>query len=125
MLPSRMFLDEDFFKGEDKVRTDVYEKEGRVYVEMEAPGYTKDDIDISLDKGDLTVTFAKESHEEENKKYLHRERRSYSKITRSFYLGEVDEEEVEASFKNGILVVSAPKKKEIETKRIINIKDYE
>ena len=78
MLPSRIFFDDDFFKGEDKVRTDVYEKDGKVYVEMEAPGYTKDDIDISIDKGDLTVTFTKESHDEDkdSKKYLHRERRT-------------------------------------------------
>lgn len=125
MLPSRMFFDDSFFKGEEKVKTDVYEKDGKMYVEMEAPGYTKDNIDISLDKGELTVTFSKESKEEENKKYLHRERRSYSKITRSFYLGDVEEDEVEASFKNGVLLVSSPKKKEIETKRTINIKDYE
>lgn len=125
MLPSRMFFDDDFFKGEEKVKTDVYERDNKLYVEMEAPGYTKEDIDISLDKGDLTVIFSKEVHEEENKKYLHRERRSYSKITRSFYLGEVDENEVDASFKNGILTITSPKKKEIETKRTINIKDYE
>ena len=125
MLPSRMFFDDDFFKGEEKVKTDVYEKDGKVYVEMEAPGYTKDNINISLDKGDLTVTFSKENEEEENKKYLHRERRTYSRITRSFYLGEVEEDEVDASFKNGVLVVSSPKKKEIDTKRTINIKDHE
>lgn len=125
MLPSRMFFDDDFFKGEEKVKTDVYEKDGKVYVEMEAPGYTKEDINISLDKGDLTVTFSKENEEEENKKYLHRERRTYSRITRSFYLGEVEEDEVDASFKNGVLVVSSPKKKEIDTKRTINIKDHE
>lgn len=127
MLPSKIFFDDNFFKGEEKVRTDVYEKDGRIYVEMEAPGYTKDDINISLDKGDLTVTFTKESHEEDkdNKKYLHRERRTYSKITRSFYLGEVDEDDVEASFKNGVLLVSSPKKKEIETRKTISIRDYE
>jgi len=125
MLPSRMFFDDDFFKGEEKVKTDVYEKEGKLYVEMEAPGYIKENIDISLDKGMLIVTFEKESNEEENKKYLHKERRSYSKITRSFNLGEVEETDVDASFKNGILIISAPKKKEIETKRTISIKDYE
>lgn len=125
MLPSRMFFDDELFKSEEKIKTDLYEKEGKLVLEMEAPGYTKENIDISLDKGDLTVTFSKENHEEENKKYLHRERRSYSKITRSFYLGDVAEDEVDASFKNGILVISCPKKKEIETKRTISIKDYE
>ena len=125
MLPSRMFFDEDFFKGEEKVKTDVYEKEGKLFVEMEAPGYSKEDIDISLDKGMLVVSFTKETNEEENKNYLHRERKSYSKITRSFNLGEVEENEIDASFKNGILVISAPKKKEIETKKTISIRDYE
>ena len=90
---------------------------------MEAPGYTKEDIDISVDKGTLSITFEKNEEEEENKKYLHRERRSYSRVSRSFYLGDVNEEEIDASFKNGILVVTAPKKKEIETKRTISIKD--
>lgn len=125
MLPSRMFFDEDFFKGDEKVKTDVYEKEGKLYVEMEAPGFTKEDIDISLDKGTLSVSFVKESTEEENKKFLHRERKSYSKITRSFYLGEVDEDSVEASFKNGVLLISTTKQKEIDTKKTISIKDYE
>ena len=85
--------------------------------------YTKEDIDISIDKGTLSVSFEKEENEEENKKYLHRERKSYSKVSRSFYLGDIDEENIDASFKNGILVVSAPKKKEIETKKTISIKD--
>jgi HSP20 family protein len=67
----------------------------------------------------------KEEEDEENKKYLHRERKSYSKVSRSFYLGDIDEEDIDASFKNGILVVSAPKKKEIETKKTISIKDSE
>lgn len=125
MLPSRMFFDDNFFKGEEKVKTDMYEKDDKLFIEMEAPGYSKEDIDISLDKGELTVTFIKENNEQENKKYLHRERRTYSRITRSLYLGEVAEDEVDASFKNGILVITAPKKKEIETKRTISIKDYE
>lgn len=125
MLPNRILFDEDLFKAENRARTDIYEKEGKVYVELEAPGHTKEDIDISLDKGTLTITFTKEDSSEENKQYLHRERKSYSKITRSFFLGEIEEDEVEASFKNGVLVVSAPKKKEIETKRTIDIKDYE
>lgn len=125
MLPSRLFFDDSFFKGEETVKCDVFEKEGRVFVEMEAPGYTKDDISLSIDKGELSVTFEKEDKEEENKKYLHRERKSYSKVTRTFYLGEVSEDEVSAGFKNGVLTVSAPRRQEVETKKTIDIKDYE
>ena len=125
MLPSRLFFDDNFFKGEENVRSDVYEKDGKIYVEMEAPGYSKDNMDISIDKGELSVTIEKEDEETENKKYLHRERKSYSRVTRTFYLGDVSEDEIDASFKNGVLVISAPKKKEIETKKTISIKDYE
>ncbi len=123
MLPSRLFFDDSFFKGDDNIKSDIYEKDNKLVVEMEAPGYSKDDISISIDKGTLSITFEKEEEEEENKKYLHRERKSYSKVSRSFYLGDIDEEEVDASFKNGILIVSAPKKREIETKKTISIKD--
>ena len=125
MLPSRLFFDDSFFKGEETVKCDIFEKDGKVFVEMEAPGYTKDDISLSIDKGELSVTFEKEDEKEEHKKYLHRERKSYSKVTRTFYLGDINEEEIDASFKNGILVVSVPKKKEIETKKKISIRDYE
>ncbi len=125
MLPSRLFFDDSFFKGEDKVKTDVYEKEGKIFVEMEAPGYSKEDVSISIDKGELSVSFEKNEEEEENKKYLHRERKSYSSVTRTFYLGDVSEDEIEASFKKGVLLISAPKKKETETKKTIDIKDFE
>ena len=125
MLPSRLFFDDSFFKGDENIKSDIYEKDGRLVVEMEAPGYTKDDMNISSDKGTLSISFEKEEEDEENKKYLHRERKSYSKVSRSFYLGDIDEEDIDASFKNGILVVSAPKKKEIETKKTISIKDSE
>ena len=125
MLTSRLFFDDSFFKGEENIKTDVYEKDGKIYVEMEAPGYTKDNMDISIDKGELSVTFEKEDEEHENKKYLHRERKSYSRVTRTFYLGDVSEDDIDASFKNGVLVISAPKKKEIETKKSISIKDFE
>lgn len=125
MLPSRLFFDDSFFKGDENIKSDIYEKDGRLVVEMEAPGYTKEDINISIDKGTLSITFEKEEEDEENKKYLHRERKSYSKVSRSFYLGDIDEEDIDASFKNGVLVVSAPKKKEIETKKTISIKDFE
>lgn len=123
MLTNRLFFDDNFFRGEDNIKSDVYEKDGNVVVEMEAPGYTKDDINISIDKGELSVTFEKKEEEEENKKYLHRERKSYSKVTRSFYLGDVSEEEIDASFKNGVLVITSPKSKQIETKKTISIKD--
>ena len=40
MLPSRLFFDDSFFKGDESIKSDIYEKDGRLVVEMEAPGYT-------------------------------------------------------------------------------------
>lgn len=125
MLPSRLFFDDNFFKGEESIRCDVFEKDGNVCVEMEAPGYKKEDISISVDKGELSVTFEKKEEEEENKKYLHRERKSYSKLTRTFFLGDINEDEIDASFKNGILSLTCPKKTIAETKKTIDIKNFE
>lgn len=65
MLPSRLFFDDSFFKGDESIKSDIYEKDGRLVVEMEAPGYTKDDIDISIDKGTLSISFEKEEENEE------------------------------------------------------------
>ena len=60
MLPSRLFFDDSFFKGDESIKSDIYEKDGNIVLEMEAPGYTKDDIDISIDKGTLSISFEKE-----------------------------------------------------------------
>ncbi len=108
------------------LKSDIYEKDGNIVLEMEAPGYTKDDIDISIDKGTLSISF------EKKKKRMKKIRNIFIvkekvivKFLEAFYLGDIDEEDIDASFKNGILVVSAPKKKEIETKKTISIKDSE
>ena len=126
MLPRRMFLDnmlEDLEK-EDNMKCDIYEKKGIIHIEMDIPGFDKKDIKVEMHKGTLTITAEKtaEEHEDEQKKYLRRERRYYGKYQRSFYLGEVKEEACEASFTNGILKIKVPKKLEEETKKNIEIK---
>ena len=60
MLPSRLFFDDSFFKGDESIKSDIYEKDGNIILEMEAPGYTKDDINISIDNGTLSISFEKE-----------------------------------------------------------------
>lgn len=125
MLPSRLFFDDSFFKGEENIKCDVYEKDGKTCLEVEAPGYKKEDINISIDKGEVTISLEKNTEEEENKKYLHRERKSYSKVTRTFYLGDINEDDIEASFKNGVLLLTCPKKEQTPSKKTISIKESE
>lgn len=131
-LFDEMFGDEPFFeKGFSKkevnlMKTDVKEKDGNYILEIDVPGYSKDDIKIELENGYLTVTAEKEENkDEENKKthYIHKER-FYGKCSRSYYAGDnVKEEDIKATFKNGILTIAFPKEKEekIEGKKYIQI----
>ena len=95
-----------------KMKCDIYEKDGVYYLEMDIPGFDKDDINIEIDDNDyLTIIAEKSSSNEEmeNKNYIRRER-VYGKYQRSFYVGSIDKSNVEANFENGILKISMPKK---------------
>lgn len=121
MFPSKLFLD-DIFNEKNKMSCDVYEKDNKFFVEVDMPGFNKDDISIEINKGTLSITAEKKHEEKEDKKYLCRERTYYGKYQRSFYLGDIEEEQIEASFNNGILNISVPKKQEQSNKRIIEIR---
>lgn len=130
MLPSsRIFLD-DFFDEIDKntrfekmMKCDVYEKDDLYIIEMDLPGASKKDITLDIEKGYLTITYTKETPdcELENRKYVRRERHSFTNCSRQFYVGEIDEEMINASFKDGILTISMPIKEKETKKRTINI----
>ncbi len=124
MLPSS-FYDDMFDVFEPPVtkgmNCDIYEKDGMCHVEMDVPGYKKDEIKIECHKGTLTIKAKKEfkKDEHEGKKYLRRERR-FSSIERSFYLGDIDEDKIKAAFEDGTLKITVPIKAE-EAKRTIAI----
>ena len=86
--------------------------------------YEKDNIEISMEKGYLTVSAkVSEDNNEEEENYIRKER-YYGECSRSFYVGEdVHEEDIKASFKNGKLTLTVPKeeKKKIEDKKLIQI----
>ncbi|HIT10234.1 MAG TPA: Hsp20/alpha crystallin family protein [Candidatus Onthousia faecigallinarum] len=126
MLPRRFYFDnalDDFFEEEGaKMKCDIYEKDNKYHVEMDLPGFTKDEIKIECNKGNLIVTAEKEEDEEnKDKKYLRRER-SYGKYSRSFYLGDIEEDGINAEFSNGTLHITVPKVDENKDKKYIDIK---
>lgn len=124
MFPSKLFFDDvlNNLEEKNKMNCDVYEKDDKFYIEIDMPGIKKEDITINLNKGNLNITVEKENTEEDsNRKYLCRERKIYRKYQRSFYLGDVMEENIEASFHNGILNIVIPKKQEENSNRIIEI----
>lgn len=128
MLPSRIFFDNFLDEIEPKefdkmMKCDIYEENDMYHIVVDIPGYKKEDISIEYDKGYLKIVATHKEEEKSNKKYMRRERVSTSRCERSFYLGEeLNEDEIKAEFKDGILKVSVPKDdKEEPTKKIINI----
>ncbi len=122
-------FDDHFFSKKDMqlMKTDIKETNGNYILEIDLPGYNKENISIELNNGYLTINAEisnniDESDEETN--YIHKERYS-GKCSRSFYVGEnVKEEDINASFKNGILNIIIPKEEKVEhTKKQIEISD--
>lgn len=105
------------------LRTDIIEEDDKYSIIVEMAGYHKDDIKLSLENDYLTIEAEKaalESKEEKETKYLLRERH-LGKVSRSYYLKDVKEEEIKANFNNGLLFITVPKLSEAETKRLITI----
>lgn len=108
------------------MKTDVKETETDYELDIDLPGFKKDEISAHLKDGYLTVSAAKgvDKDEKDNEgRYIRRERYSGS-MTRSFYVGStVTEEDIKAKYEDGILSLSIPKKdpKAVEAKKYIAI----
>ena len=136
MIPRRNHFDlfdemfrDPFFEGtESKVmKTDIKEKKDKYLIDIDLPGYDKEDIKMEISDGYLTVhaSVNKEVDDEKEKGKYVRKERYVGECSRSFYVGEnVKEEEIKAKFKNGTLTIEVPKKedkKELPEKKYIPI----
>ena len=119
-------FDDSMFKVNNKhlMKTDIKEDEKKYDIEIEMPGFKKEDIKISLNNSYLTVeaNVEKKEEKEEKKNYIYHER-YYGSMSRSYYVGNaIKEEDINAKFENGILHLEIPKKlKEVEEKKYIQI----
>jgi len=110
----------------DIMKTDIHEKDGYYNLEVELPGYQKQDVEMEISQGYLTIK-AKHSfsdEEKDKKGNLIRSERSFGSCQRSFFVGEeIKAEDVKAKFNNGVLEINLPSKeqKRIETKQSISI----
>ena len=108
------------------MKTDIKELESGYELEMDLPGFTKDEITAELKDGYLTIhatSNQNKDEKDEDGKYIRRERYSGS-CNRSFYVGDaVTEEDIKASFENGTLKMTIPKKeaKAVPEKKFISI----
>ena len=113
------FFDDDFFprKEHNLMRTDIREKKDKFLVDIDLPGFEKENIDLSLKNGYLNIhaKVNKEEHNKEEEKFVRRER-FFGECSRSFYVGDdIKEDDIHAEFRNGILKITIPKK-ELEDK---------
>ena len=112
--------------AEHVMKTDVKETDTGYEVDIDLPGFKKDEINAKLDNGYLTISAAKglDKDEKDKKgKYIRKERYAGS-MSRSFYVGEgVTEEDIKAKYEDGILRLVVPKKdaKAVENKKYIAI----
>jgi HSP20 family protein len=126
------FIDEffdDFFAhpafkpAGSSMRTDIRELDSGYELDIDVPGFAKEDIKISLEKGYLTIEARKdESKEEKDQHYLRRER-FLGSSARSFYVGEeIAVDDIKANHQRGILTVFIPKQgTNVKEKKFIDI----
>lgn len=104
------------------MRTDITEQDDGYEFKIEVPGYEKDELNIGLENGYLTIAANKtakaDNHGHGN--YLRRERLTTA-CSRSFYVGDIDEKAITANLKHGVLTLFVPKENK-PTKKHIEIK---
>ena len=129
IIPKSFLFDDDFdnfflpaVKRNNEMKCDIYEKYNKYHIEMDVPGYDKKDINIEVKDGYLTVSASKEQEEKDEKKNYIRRERVYGSFSRSFALGDVDIENIDAKFDKGLLTITIPKQEVVENKKKIEIK---
>ena len=122
-------FDRDFFRGfarpehmlygknaQRMMKTDVKETDDGYELDVDLPGFKKDEIHLVLENGYLTISTEKslENKEEKKGKVLRQERYAGT-MSRSFFVGEnVTEEDIKAKYENGVLSLSVPKKEAVK-----------
>ena len=124
-----LFDDSFFHKNESKLmKTDIKELDDKYVIDVDLPGYNKEDIKISVENGYLVINAStnEEKNEEEKGKVIKKER-YYGQCSRSFYISDdLTVEDIKASYKNGTLSLEVPKKDEQEKeaeKQYVQIED--
>ena len=112
--------------AQNMMKTDVRETDNSYELDIDLPGFKKDEISVQLDNGYLSISAAKgldKDEEKKNSKYIRRERYAGA-MSRSFYVGDnLTQQDIQAKFEDGILKISVPKKdvQQIEQNKYIAI----
>lgn len=122
LIPRNYFFDDlfDDVKVRD-MKSDIYEQDNNYIIEIDIPGSKKEDIDIDYDRGYINVSYESSSDIDSSEKTYIKRERVYSTTKRSFYVGDVSDDMISASFNDGVLKIVVPKKDEEESKRRIEV----
>lgn len=113
-----MFSRKEMKEFNSIMKTDVKETEKDYILDVDLPGFKKEDVNLNLENGYLTIS-AKREHKVDNenrKENFVRRERSFGQFSRSFYVGDVEQDEIEAHLENGILTIKLPKEEEKKAK---------
>ena len=112
--------------AQNMMKTDVRETDNSYELDIDLPGFKKDEIKVELDNGYLSISAAKGLDKDEEKKdgkYIRRERYAGA-MNRTFYVGDnLTQQDIQAKFEDGILKISVPKKdvQQVEQNKYIAI----
>lgn len=131
-LPTINDIFDDFFYETNSshttvnvMRTDIIESENQYLLNMELPGFKKEDIQMELKDGYLMISATKNENNETTDAQGHviRRERYRGSCSRNFYVGDIRQEDIRASFENGELKVVVPKEnvRRVEEKKYITI----
>ena len=105
------------------IKTDIHETDNEYIVEAELPGISKDNIQVTYEDGVLTISGQQQTDtvDEDKKGKLIRSERSLTSVRRQYLLENVKEDEIKASYSDGVLKVTLPKDSNKEIKKSISI----
>jgi HSP20 family protein len=111
--------DEDSVLASWAPAVDISERDDQYLVKVELPGVNKDDVKITLESNMLTIRGEKKEEKDEKKENYHRVERNYGSFQRSFTLPTaVKNDKIDASYKDGVLIIALPKAEEAKPKQI-------
>ena len=104
-------------------RVDVHEDDGNLHVTAELPGLSEDDVEVTYDDGVLRLAGEKKVEPDDEQRQAHVIERAYGRFERRIPLGrDVQEDQIDASFKDGVLTITLPKAQQAEKTKKINVK---
>lgn len=110
----------DYSNDVSLMKSDIYENDGVYTIDVDLPGFNKENIELEYNNGYLNITATKEERIDDSSNYIRKER-IYGTYKRSYYVGDIQEDSIKASYENGVLKINFNELKEIPNKRTISI----